>query len=161
LFDTKQGGYFYSNTREDQAFVGTSPETVQNNRQDYVFPNSVYQAPDGSYVPNTEITFHPYTYYTNIIGQNKIPEFNLVSASYVKFREASLNYTFPSRLFEKTPLSGVTVGVFGNNLFIWTPKENTYADPEINSQGASNVQGFEFSATPSLRNYGFNVRLTL
>jgi hypothetical protein len=161
LFDTKQGGQFYSRTRNTMAFVGSSPETTVNGRQDYPFPNSVYAGSDGRYVDNSganAVNFHPYTFYTSSF--DNYAEFSLVDASFIKFREASINYTFPASLLTKTPFTGLTVGVFGNNLFIWTPKENTYADPEINSQGASNVQGFEFTATPSQRNYGFNVRLS-
>ncbi|MES2732147.1 MAG: SusC/RagA family TonB-linked outer membrane protein [Bacteroidota bacterium] len=159
LFDTKQGGQFYSRTRNTMAFVGTSPETTTNERQDYPFPNSVYLGADGkSFVNNTDVNFHPYTFYTGLAGS--ISDFSLLDASFIKFREASINYSIPSKFLANTPISGLTVGVFGNNLFIWTPKENAFADPEINSQGASNVQGFEFGATPSLRNYGFNVRLS-
>jgi TonB-linked SusC/RagA family outer membrane protein len=162
LFDTKQGGVFYSHTKETMDFVGSAPETTTNDRKDFVYPNSVIAAPDGkSYFANTSVTLHPYTYYTSILGGGKIPELMLVDASYIKFREASINYTVPSNFLKKTPFSDLTIGVFGNNLFIWTPKQNQYADPEINSQGASNVQGFEFSAAPSLRNYGFNIRVSL
>jgi hypothetical protein len=50
--------------------------------------------------------------------------------------------------------------VFGNNLIIWTPDENQYADPEQNSSGSSNTQGFEFSSNPSQRNYGIDLRIT-
>jgi len=159
LFGTKQGGQFYSHTRNTMGFVGTSPETTVNGRQDYVFPNSVYLGADGRYVNNTDVTFHPYSFYTGA-QFGSLADFGLVDASYIKFRSASLNYSIPVKFLTKTPLTGLTVGVFGNNLFIWTPKENKFADPEINSQGASNVQGFEYSATPSLRNYGFNVRLS-
>lgn len=158
LFDKKQGGQFYSRTRNTMAFVGTSPESTVNGRQDFPFPNSVYLGADGNYVNNTDVNFHPYTFYTGLAGS--LSDFSMVDASFVKFREASLNYTIPARFLTKTPFTGLTVGVFGNNLFIWTPKSNTFADPEINSQGASNVQGFEFGATPSLRNYGCNVRLS-
>jgi hypothetical protein len=54
----------------------------------------------------------------------------------------------------------VTVGLFGNNLFIWTPRENRYVDPEINSAGATNLQGFDFTAQPSQRNFGFSITAT-
>jgi len=83
-----------------------------------------------------------------------------VDASYVKLREARISYTLPSKWVNKTPFGSATVSVFGNNLFIWTPKENQFADPELSSNGAANAQGFEFSAAPSLRNYGFNLRFT-
>ena len=159
LFDTKQGGQFYSRTSSTQAFVGTSPVTTTNNRQPFVYPNSVFENADGSFAPNTDVTLDPYSFYP---GQySDIAEFNLVDGSFVKFREASLNYTLPAKLFGNAPIRGITVGIFGNNLFLWTPKENTYIDPEINSQGASNVQGFDFGANPSLRNFGASLRLTL
>jgi hypothetical protein len=159
LFDTKQGGQFYSRTSSTQAFVGTSPVTTTNNRQPFVYPNSVIENEDGSFSPNTNVTLNPYSFYT---GQfSDVAEFNLVDASFVKFREASLNYTLPTGLFGKGAIRGITVGIFGNNLFLWTPKENTYIDPEINSQGASNAQGFDFSANPSLRNFGASLRITL
>jgi hypothetical protein len=37
---------------------------------------------------------------------------------------------------------------------------NDYVDPEVNSGGASNEQGFDFSARPSVKNYGFKIGLT-
>ncbi len=157
LFDTKQGGQFYSGTKAGMDFVGTSLETTQNNRKDYVFPNSVIQNKDGSYTDNTSLTFHPYTYYTTSVLQ---PSQHLIDASYIKFREAALNYSIPNRFLLKTPFTSISASVFGNNLFIWTPKQNQYSDPEINSQGASNAQGFEFYANPSLRNYGFRLNLS-
>jgi hypothetical protein len=159
LFDTKQGGQFYSRTSSTQAFVGTSPVTTTNNRQPYVYPNSVIENADGTYTPNTSVTLDPYNFYT---GQySNIAEYHLIDGSFVKFREASLNYTLPAKLLGNSPVRGITVGVFGNNLFLWTPGQNTYIDPEINSQGASNVQGFDFGANPSLRNYGFSLRFSL
>ena len=155
LFDTKQGGQFYSGTKNTMDFVGTSTETTQNGRKDYIFPNSVIQNADGTFTNNTNITFHPYTYYTNTIQASQ----HLIDASYIKFREASLSYAIPSNFLKKTPFTAISASIFGNNLFIWTPKQNEYSDPEINSQGASNAQGFEFNANPSLRNYGFRVNM--
>lgn len=154
LFDTKQGGVFFSRTKDIMDFVGTAQETEY--REDHVFPNSVYQSSNGGYVVNTDRTFHPYNYYTNVIPAGQ----HVIDASYVKLREASLSYTVPERWLKRSFLGSATVGVFGNNLFIWTPSENKYGDPEMNSGGASNLQGFDFSSRLSLRNYGFNLRVT-
>jgi TonB-linked SusC/RagA family outer membrane protein len=153
LFDTKQGGVFYSRTKDIMDFVGTAKET--ENREDQVFPNSVYQDANGNYVANTT-KYSPYEYYTSVIPAGQ----HIVDASYVKLREASLYYNMPAKWFNNTPFGGLTVGVYGNNLFIWTAKENMYVDPEVNSGGASNEQGFDFTARPSLRNYGMSLRLT-
>ena len=155
LFDTKQGGVFYSRTRDIMSFVGTSKET--ENRDEQVWANSAYMGADGKYHTNTK-AYSPYSYFTNA-GLRPESE-NLVNASFVKLREASLTYSFPSRWFKKTFIGGASASVYGNNLWIWTPASNKYVDPEINSSGASNAQGFDFSAQPSLRRYGLNLKFT-
>ncbi|RYE26136.1 MAG: SusC/RagA family TonB-linked outer membrane protein [Sphingobacteriales bacterium] len=155
LFDTKQGGLFYSRTRDVMSFVGTSKET--ENREEQIWPNSVYLGTDGQYHTNTT-QYSPYTYFTSA-GQRPESE-NLVNATYVKLREASISYMFPAKWFKKTYVGGASVSLYGNNLAIWTPKSNRYVDPEINSAGSSNLQGFDFSAQPSLRRYGINVKFT-
>jgi TonB-linked SusC/RagA family outer membrane protein len=154
LFDTKQGGKFYSRTKDITTFVGTAAETAEGGRDRRVWANSVYDDGTGKLVPNTSVTYNPYTYYTNVIPFGQY----IIDASYVKLRQASLNYRIPKSALNRTPFGDLTVGVFGNNLFIWTPDENKYADPEINSAGAGNLQGFDFTAQPSLRNFGVNLR---
>lgn len=155
LFDTKQGGMFYSRTRDIMAFVGTSKET--ENREDQVWPNSVYLGSDGQYHTNTT-EYSPYRYYTSN-GQRPQSE-NLLNATYVKLREVNLTYVFPSKWFNKTYVGGASLSLYGNNLLIWTPESNKYVDPEINSVSSSNVQGFDFSAQPSLRRYGMTLKFT-
>ena len=61
LFDTKQGGKFFSRTKDILAFVGTSAETAGGDRDGYIFPNSVYlDAASGKYIENTTVNFlHP------------------------------------------------------------------------------------------------------
>lgn len=158
LFVTKQGGKYWSRTKDLMDFVGTAPETAQNGRDPYIFPNSVYQDANGNYVTNTQYKFSPYEYYTNVT-QN-IYSVHVLDASYVKLQEASLYYTLPAKSLHRSPFGTVSLGVYGNNLFLWTAKENVYDDPEQNAGGASNEQGFQYSARPSLRNYGLTLKLT-
>jgi len=154
LFDTKQGGFFYTRTKDLMDFVGTAEET--EDRSDRIWPNSVYQNPDGSYSTNTSYEYHPYDYFTANIPDGQ----HIVDASYVKLREASLTYTIPAKWLDKTVFGSASVALFGNNLAIWTNEENKYADPEQNSSGSSNTQGFEFTANPSQRNYGVDIKVT-
>jgi TonB-linked SusC/RagA family outer membrane protein len=155
LFDMKKGGQFFSRTKDILAFVGTSEETGDRDLQ--VWPNSVYQGADGGYHTNTT-KYDPYTWYTS---QSSRPgEFQLVDASFVKLREARLTYSVPAKWLNSTPFGNLSLSVFGNNLFLWTPDENKYSDPELNSNGAANLQGFEFGASPSVRSYGVNLKLT-
>lgn len=158
LFDTKQGGQFFSRTSDIMSFVGTSPLTTRNGR-DYtvVEPNTVYLE-NGNYVENKTVPTNWYDFYTS---QANVPDaVHVYDASYIKLREASISYKFPRTMLNRTPFGDLSVGLFGNNLWIRTPKENTYADPEMNSGGAGNEQGFDFTAQPSLRNFGVNLKVT-
>ena len=153
LFDTKHGGVFYSRTKDIMAFNGTSAETG-GQRVGVIYPNSVIIV-NGQSVVNTTVGYDKESYYPAYSdGQN------IVDASYVKLRNMGLSYTFSKQQLQNSRLGALTVGVFGNNLFIWTPGENKYADPEVNSAGAGNAQGFDFTANPSVRNYGINLKVS-
>lgn len=154
LFDTKQGGVFYSRTRDITGFNGTSAETG-GDRIGVIFPNSVYLDEAGNSVVNTTARYNKQDYYSDLP-----PGAGIVDASFVKLRSLGISYTFNKAQLQKSPFGELTVGIFGNNLFIWTPKENKYADPEVNSAGAGNAQGFDFTAQPSVRNYGLNLRVS-
>jgi hypothetical protein len=84
---------------------------------------------------------------------------HLIDASFIKLREVAFNYGLPKQWLRKMPFKSASVGLTGRNLFLWTPKENTYSDPEANSFGTGNVQGYEYGTVPSLRNYGVNIRV--
>lgn len=154
LFDTKQGGVFYSRTKDIMAFVGTSAETG-GERIAQIFPNSVYLDDNGNSVENTSVTYDKQNYYGSLESG-----MNVVDATYIKLRNLTLSYKFTKNQLKNTPFGAASIGLFGNNLFIWTPSENKYADPEVNSSGAGNAQGFDFTAQPSLRNYGINVKVS-
>lgn len=160
LFVTKQGGQFYSRNKMIMDFVGTSPETIVNNREAYVWQNSVYNVENtNTYLTNTT-KFSPYTYYTTT-EQQILPAQGLVNASYVKLQELALSYKIPQKYYKKTPFGGLEAGIYGNNLVLWTAESNKYDDPEMTSAGASgNGQGFNFTARPSLRNYGAFLKVT-
>lgn len=158
LFDTKQGGVFYSHTKRNLDFNGTAAETADGGRGPRIWENSVYENSEGNLVANTNAPFLPYDFYTN--DAQVIAGVHILDASYVKLREASLTWTLPSRWLNNTFIGNGSIGVYGNNLFIWTAKENQFVDPEMNSGGATNEQGFEFGARPSLRSYGINLKIT-
>ncbi|MBB6612248.1 SusC/RagA family TonB-linked outer membrane protein [Pontibacter sp. Tf4] len=158
VFDTRQGGKMYSRTRSTQRFAGTAPETLYNDRQPYIIPNSVVEIGNtGEYEENTVPLTNDnlYSYWGNL------PEgSNIIDASFTKLREVSLSYKLPESIVEKTFFGNIEVGVSGRNLILWTPDENTYIDPEMNSFGNGNLQGYDFSSTPSTRSWGANIRVT-
>jgi TonB-linked SusC/RagA family outer membrane protein len=159
LFDTKQGGVYYSQTKSNIDFNGTSQETG-GVRDPQIWAGSVINsAPAGqqpAYTPNTSATYIKQDYFTSIIPDGM----NVVDASFIKLRSLQLAYQLPASALSRTPFGQASIGLFGNNLFLWTPKVNKYVDPEMNSTGSGNTQGFDFTAQPSVRNYGVNLKLT-
>ena len=157
VFDTRQGGKFYSRTRGTQRFAGTAPETLFNDREPFVIPNSVVEVAPGEFAENTTpiTNSNLYDYWGNLPEET-----NIIDASFTKLREVSLTYKLPTKWIENTFFGNVEVGVSGRNLVLWTPDENTYVDPEVNSFGNGNLQGYDFSGTPSTRSYGANIRVT-
>lgn len=158
LFDTRQGGKFYSQTINTGRFTGILDETTQNNREPFIFPNSVIRNPDGSFTPNTTARTGAFEYWSTIsnIGEN-----TLFDASFVKLREVSLSYALPTALLSRVKLTGVQLSLIGRNLALWTPASQPHVDPEVSSFGTGNAQGYEFLSYPSPRSYGFSVKVTL
>ncbi|MFY0600210.1 MAG: SusC/RagA family TonB-linked outer membrane protein [Cyclobacteriaceae bacterium] len=165
--DVRKGGLFYSRSASLTQFAGTSVATTFNDRRPFVVPNSVQEVVDGdntTYVENnTPITQDIlYSYWSD--GADKKDESHVLTRSFTKLRELSLSYDLPSNIVGKTPFKQVRIAVIGRNLFLWTPSSNRYADPESTTfndgQGLSGSFG-EYGATPSTRNYGFNIDITL
>jgi len=161
LFVTKQGGQFYSQDKSLMDFTGNAQETTTNNRNAYVWANSVYQVGNtNNYLPNTT-KFLPYTYWTTEASNGNLSGQDLVNASYIKLQEIALGYKIPQKYYKNAIFGSLEAGMYGNNLVLWTAKSNKYDDPEETSVGAiGNGQGFNFSARPSLRNYGAYIKVT-
>lgn len=162
-FDIRQGGLIYSGTAELSNFVGNATQTTYNDRQPFVVPNSVVADGNGHYVENTTSIdmskTTDYYYHTS----NLTIERNLVlDRSYVKLREVVLTYDLPQTLLKKLPaIKGLTLGVVGKNLLLWTPKSNNFIDPETSTFGNDLTGDFgEFRGLPSVRSYGANLRVT-
>ncbi len=167
LVEHSQGGVVYSRTVGQIYFNGSAAETAFNNRERFIIPFSVVDNGDGTFSPNTT----PIDYASNNIrgywnAINTFGEYLVVDASFTKLRELTLSYTLPRSMLDRLPFKGLTIGLFGRNLWIHTPDDNTYIDPEVNSftsgnGNTGNLQGFEFGTLPSTSTYGINLRITL
>ena len=159
-FDIRKGGLLFSRTADISYFTGNAIQTAYNDRNPFVIPNSVMSDGDGGYVENN-IALDPtqiYNFWNN--GGFLSDEAFLVDKSYVKLRSVVLSWELPKKWLAKTPLQGVRLSLFGNNLFLWTPSSNTFVDPELTSFGNDLSGNFgEYSANPSSRKYGFNVNV--
>jgi TonB-linked SusC/RagA family outer membrane protein len=154
LFDGKVGGKFISISRISTDFNGTALETGMNNREAFVVPGSVVENADGSFSPNF-IKTTEYEFFST-----QPASYAIVDAGYLKLREVAISYTLPAKAFGKSPIKGVTVGVYGRNLKYWLPKSNEFADPETSGYGLNgNAQNIESQNTPSTRSYGFDFKV--
>ncbi|MFA6873237.1 MAG: hypothetical protein WCQ86_04580, partial [Bacteroidaceae bacterium] len=86
-----------------------------------------------------------------------VSEAYLYSATYVKFREIKLSYTFPSALTKRIGIQNATISAVGRNLF-FIYKDAPNIDPET-AFNTSNAQGLESLSLPTTRTIGFNLNL--
>ena len=159
-FDIRKGGLLYSRTADITYFTGNAIQTAYNDRNPFIVPNSVISDGNGGYVENT-VALTPtqiYNFWDN--GGFLSDESFLVDKSFVKLRSVVLAWELPRKWLAKTPLQGVKLSFFGNNLFLWTPSSNTFIDPELTSFG-NDLEGNygEYSANPSSRKFGFNLNV--
>jgi outer membrane receptor protein involved in Fe transport len=159
-FDIRKGGLLFSRTADISYFTGNAIQTAYNDRNPFIIPNSVISDGNGGYVENTTPLDPTQIYNFWDKGGFLSDESFLVDKSYVKLRSVVLSYELPKKWLSGTPLQGVKVSFFGNNLFLWTPSSNTFIDPELTSFGNDLEGNFgEYSANPSSRKFGFNVNV--
>ncbi len=154
LVDTRQGGQIYSFVVSDQLTRGALAVTGVDRDQPRILPG-VIQNTDGTFRPNN-IQLSAQTYWSNLGGLAS--ETAAFDATVYRLREVAFNYALPKTLLSKTPFGGISVGVSGRNLFFYAP--HYIGDPEVNTQGAGNIQGLDINGPTNTRNYGANVRLT-
>lgn len=155
LVDTRQGGQLYSFSVTDARANGTLYLTGIDRDQPRILPGVIQNA-DGTFRPNN-IQLSSQVYWNTALG-GLASEAAVFDATVYRLREVALNYTLPKGLLSKTPFGSISVGVSGRNLFFYAP--NFPADPEINTQGAGNIQGLDLNGPPNTRNFGGNIRLT-
>lgn len=160
--DIRQGGLMFSNTKSITYFTGNGIQTAYNDRNPFVIPGSVNKVvgADGSvsYVENsTPVSMGNIGNYWIDGGEDLAAAF-LIDKSYVKLRSLVFGWDMPHSWFRDSFFKSVKLSLFANNLFVWTPKSNTFIDPETSSFGNDLVGRFgEYLANPSTRKYGFNV----
>ena len=185
-FDMKFGGYVYSMTNASAASSGLLNKTVEgrdpynnwvqqkldegltNAQISTLIPEAglivpgVIEVTNGtvtSYEPNTR-PVNPQSYWRSLYGDDTTPEPFIYDASYVKLRELSIGYSFPSDLLRKTKIGidQLKVSFVGRNL--WTIYSNLpNIDPE-STYTNGNGQGFEYGSLPYRRSYGFNIQVS-
>ncbi|GHN00741.1 SusC/RagA family TonB-linked outer membrane protein [Cytophagales bacterium WSM2-2] len=100
---------------------------------------------------------NPFGYFANN-GLSAVNKAYIYNASYIKLREVNLTYSVPKSIVSKLGgFKGMDVSLIGRNLFII--KDLPYSDPEESLSSGNANAGYQSGAYPSMRSYGFNVKL--
>ncbi|MCK4343915.1 MAG: SusC/RagA family TonB-linked outer membrane protein [Bacteroidales bacterium] len=96
------------------------------------------------------------SFYHGYFGKNKLSVFD---ASFIKLREVVLGYTFRDIPFlTRVGINNIHLSLVGRNL--WIIHSNVpNIDPEY-GMGAGNYVGMESAAIPSVRSYGFDLKVS-
>jgi outer membrane receptor protein involved in Fe transport len=157
LFDAQYGAVAHSLMHYKMAEQGKLTETLPG-RYNGIIGNGVVETPDGKFVTNTTIATDIDEYYRSHYGIDNA-EGSTFSTDFIKFREARLDYTFGPRITKKIGMQRATIGVYGRDLFIWSPWP--MFDPEFGTlSGTDIVRGFEIGQFPSTRTLGVNLTLS-
>lgn len=175
LIDWQQGGSLFSLDQYYGLGTGLYEETDYTNDLGNPVRSPIVMNDDGSYASNSGglildgvVDNGDGTYSQNttrvsggdyrVFGWSRNPNAAFVyDATYVKLREVVLTYNMPRKIMDKTFIHGASFSLVGGNLWIMY-KDLPHADPEA-SQGAGNIQGWQSGVMPSLRTFGFNVKL--
>ncbi len=164
--DYQKGGLFYSYTARLNYFVGNATNTMYNDRNPFIVPNSVNEIDNGdgtfSYVENTTpIDKSNINEYWNQTTNNSISQEHVLDKTFMKLRELTLSYNVPQSFLTKTPFNSFTITAFGRNLLMWTPEENNFIDPESTTYGNDLRGQFgEFAVGPTVRSFGVKLQLS-
>ncbi|HEY1115001.1 MAG TPA: SusC/RagA family TonB-linked outer membrane protein [Chitinophagaceae bacterium] len=154
LFDAQYGAVAHSLMHYKLAEQGKLTKTLPG-RYNGIIGNGVVQDIDGKYRPNDVIALDIDEYYRSHWGIDNA-EGSTFSTDFIKFREARLDYSFNTKLNQKLGLQRTTIGVYGRDLFIWSPWP--MFDPEFGTlSGTEIVRGFETAQFPSTRTIGVNL----
>ena len=182
LVDMQMGGSIFSLDQWYGQGTGLYPNTVANNDLGNPLRDPIIQNNDGTYDSksggilldgvvgedtNGDGEADKFTANTKRINGHNYGAFGwatspnaryIYDATYVKLRQASIGYSFPKSMLEKTFMTSASINFIGSNLWILY-KALPYADPEA-SQGAGNIQGWQSGVMPTTRNIGFSISLT-
>ncbi len=169
IFDWKQGGDFYSNTI--LSLQGRGVTKANEDREInkiipgiYGDPNTLEPIRDdaGNKIPNQTMVEVNTLWFGETFAINAANEWSVFDGTYVRLREVTLGYDFPKSLLQSTPFGRASISLSGRNLWYNAPNvpEYTNFDPEVNQFSNTNVQGIEYSATPTTRRFSVNLSLT-
>jgi TonB-linked SusC/RagA family outer membrane protein len=169
IFDFSVGGQIYAGTIESLLGRGVTKDTEDRYGTRiipgyYGDPNTLEPILDaqGNKIPNSTQISENDMWFGNTFAINTMAEFSIYDATVLRLRELTVGYDLPRTWLEGTFVGSANLSFVARNLWFNapnTPKHTNY-DPAANVFGATNIQGIEYEVAPSVRRYGFNLRLT-
>ncbi|MDR3712926.1 MAG: SusC/RagA family TonB-linked outer membrane protein [Puia sp.] len=171
--DFRYGGVMFSSTANLILFTGNSVTTTFNDRKPFIYPNSVVANTDVSgqttYTPShtyvgasgasqSDLYYNTYSESNSYSGAADAQR--IIDRSFLKLRDINLSYNLPKSWATKVRAGSASLGVYGRNFLLWTPKGNVYVDPEA-TQGGNDLLGEygEFTGTPLTKTYGVKLNV--
>ena len=158
LLDGQWKGIVYSQAHHKMTEQGKLKHTLRfrENPGFEVVGEGVQELPDGTFKKN-DVAIPVSEYYKDYYRRANV-ETNSFDASFLKIREARLEYSFSKSLLERIGFEKVTVALFGRNLAMWT--KFPLFDPEAAALNSGTiVPGVEMGQLPSTRTMGVNLTL--
>jgi TonB-linked SusC/RagA family outer membrane protein len=147
FLDIRTGQKMFNLTKLNMLAMGTHKDT-ETRDEAQVLENSVNK--DGT--PNTIAIKKDYAYYQKMGGDfGNVPERGIEDASWVRLREITLRYSFPSALLEKYFIKSMSFGFTVRNAFLITPYSGV--DPETNAAGNDPSLGRDAYNMPNTRSF--------
>lgn len=157
--DWRSGGVMKSSTVDGLQTNGLVQETLQNRNGTFIDLEGVIANDDGTVRDNDVPVANAQAFWTGL-DDNSVSEAFIFDASFVKLREVALNYSFPTSMFSKSFIRGLSLGIEGRNLALLYSVV-PHIDPENNLFGAgADGFGVERASVPTSRSIGVNLRAT-
>ena len=158
LLDAKFGGDVFSFSDLVRATSGTDEITLKGREyftggNGIMVPNSAVI--DGTLVPDVVTRgVNPQQYWGRL---SQISEHWVQDASFIKLRELSVSYNFPSIILDKLNISRLSLSYFGRNLAI-LHKNTANFDPETGFNNS--FSGVEYFGFPSTSSHGIKLNVS-
>lgn len=157
LLDYQHGGSMFSQSNHKYNTLGKTKVTLPG-RDGGIIGDGVVLGADGVYRPNT-VKVSAASYYDNYYTISNA-ETNVFDASYLKLREARIEFNLPSKWLGKSGFKSVALAFYGRDLFNITKFPGF--DPEGgNLNSGTLTPGVELMQFPSSRTMGMNLTLKL
>ncbi|MGB3775730.1 MAG: SusC/RagA family TonB-linked outer membrane protein [Leeuwenhoekiella sp.] len=160
LIDAKFGGQVYAGTNREGYSTGLHKETL-NGRENGLtvtgVTNVTDENPNGDPFTFTHDDTTLQTYYGSQSGVARIAEEFIEDSDFIKLRQVSIGYNFPTSLLDNSFINSAQLSLVGRNLF-FLQRSSDNIDPEAGFN-AGNAQGLEYFGLPATRTYGLSLNV--